>query len=123
MLKSPIYHSLSNSNQVLFVSGKPFILSNVEALSPIRHRLKPNTPLLRFASPSVIKAFIPMEKSLSVKAVVTVDRPVDEFLPNLFKKRLDHITDVWGAKTLVLEFLSTELDPSKLNYPLIISLY
>lgn len=55
----------------------------------------------------------PTEKATAVKAVVTVQLTVGGFLSNLgIDRGLDDITDLLG-KTLLLELVSAELDPSK----------
>ena len=53
------------------------------------------------------------EKSVSVKAIVTVKPTVGGFLTNLGVDRgLDDVKDLLG-KTLLLELVQAELDPSK----------
>lgn len=53
------------------------------------------------------------EKATSVNAIVTVKLTIGGFLSNLgIDKGLDDTTDLLG-KTLLLELVSTELDPSK----------
>lgn len=109
MLRSPVYYSLSSSYQVHLVLGRPFLVSN---------GIKPYTTLTRCAPPSVVKASVdaPMDHPLSAKAVVTVHRPLRGLSLNFgIKQRLHDITDLWGAKTLVLELLSAEIDSSELT--------
>ena len=79
-----------------------------------RTKIKQNVRVVRFSNSSNIKAVASStEKSVSVKAVVTVKRTVTGFFSNLgIERGLDDVKDLLG-KTLLLELVHTELDPSK----------
>uniref|UniRef100_A0A2N9GU16 Lipoxygenase n=1 Tax=Fagus sylvatica TaxID=28930 RepID=A0A2N9GU16_FAGSY len=87
MLKPQLHHS--NSTQIPFILHKPFIHGNGNASFPIsmhsfRTKNKQNVRVVRFSNSSNIKAVASStEKSVSVKAVVTVKRTVTGFFSNL----------------------------------------
>uniref|UniRef100_A0A2N9HGN3 Lipoxygenase n=1 Tax=Fagus sylvatica TaxID=28930 RepID=A0A2N9HGN3_FAGSY len=115
MLKPQLHHS--NSTQIPFILHKPFIHGNGNASFPIsmhsfRTKNKQNVRVVRFSNSSNIKAVASStEKSVSVKAVVTVKRTVTGFFSNLgIERGLDDVKDLLG-KTLLLELVHTELDP------------
>lgn len=103
MLNCPIHY---RSNQALFVYQKPFIVGNVEVLVSLRQGLKPNPSHLRFPNTNVIKAFAmaaSIHNPISGKVVVTIKPSINGLFPKFgFKRRL------------ALEFLSIEMDPSRL---------
>uniref|UniRef100_A0A2N9G921 Lipoxygenase n=1 Tax=Fagus sylvatica TaxID=28930 RepID=A0A2N9G921_FAGSY len=114
MLKPGIHQSQS-SKTGLFLLHKPFINGNGTAWLPIWSK-----PSFRYTHTNIhtgsitsnIKAIASTatEKSISVKAVVTVKPTVRGFLSNLgIERGLDDIKDLLG-KTLLLELVSTELD-------------
>ncbi|XP_062172811.1 linoleate 13S-lipoxygenase 2-1, chloroplastic-like [Alnus glutinosa] len=114
MLRPRVYES--HSSKTFFLLNKPFIHGNGSASLSIwskslfqKHHKKIRTGFV----PSNIKAVASpaTEKSVSVKAVVTVKPTVRGFLSNLgIGRGLDDIKDLLG-KTLLLELVSTELDP------------
>ncbi|GMY16387.1 linoleate 13S-lipoxygenase 2-1, chloroplastic-like isoform X5 [Fagus crenata] len=115
MLKPQLHHS--NSTQIPFLLHKPFIHGSGNASFPIsmhsfRTKNKQNVRVVRFSNSSNIKAVeSSTEKSVSVKAVVTVKRTVTGFFSNLGIERvLDDVKDLLD-KTLLLELVHTELDP------------
>lgn len=117
MLKPQLH--LSNSTKVPFLLHKPFIHGNLNASLPISMhsfcRKHKHSVRVGF-NPNNIKAQAvasSTEKSVSVKAIVTVKPTVGGFLTNLgINRGLDDIQDVLG-KTLLLELVQAELDPSK----------
>ncbi len=120
MLKPGIHQSQS-SKTGLFLLHKPFINGNGTAWLPIWSK-----PSFRYTHTNIhtgsitsnIKAIASTatEKSISVKAVVTVKPTVRGFLSNLgIERGLDDIKDLLG-KTLLLELVSTELDSSKSSF-------
>lgn len=130
------YHQVGNSNsaQTLFRRlRKPFVhgdgaTSSFRILS-LPERQKTNTCRRICLSPGTIKAVAStpssthphheestdhaIEKTITVKAVVTVQPTVTGFFKSLgIDRGLDDIKDLLG-KTLLLELVSAELDPSK----------
>ena len=107
----------SHSTQTLFLFHRAFIDGNGNA-SPIisRHSFhKKNKKIrLRSMAASNIKAVASTtEKASSVKAIVTVKHTIGGLLSNFgIESGLDIIKDLLG-ETLVLELVSTELDPCK----------
>ncbi|KAJ0612312.1 putative linoleate 13S-lipoxygenase [Helianthus annuus] len=61
-------------------------------------------------------------KSISMKAVITVQMTVGGALSNIFTQALDDFTDMLG-KSLLLELVSAEIDPSKCAYIAVLVLY
>lgn len=109
MLKPQVHPS--QSLKTLFPLSKPFLHGNGHAFLPI-----PSSPSLRkgpkirvgFSPSKSIKAVATSaEKSIKVKAVVTVKPTVGTVL-----SIVDDIEDMFG-KSIVLELVSSELDPSK----------
>lgn len=117
MLKPQLH--LSNSTKVPFLLHNPFIHGNCNASLPISMHsfCRKNKHSVRVGfNPNNIKAQAvasSTEQSISVKAIVTVKPTVGGFLTNLgIDRGLDDIKDVLG-KTLLLELVQAELDPSK----------
>lgn len=121
MLKPLVYES--HSSKTLFLLHKPFIHGNGSASLPVwskssfqKHHKNIRTGFV----PSNIKAVASpaTQKSVTVKAVVTVKPTIRGFLSKLgIERGLDDIKDLLG-KTLLLELVSTELDPSKYSLKL-----
>jgi lipoxygenase len=113
----------SHGSKTFFLLNKPFIHGNGSASLSIWSKSlfqKPHKKIRTGFVPSNIKAVASpaTEKSVSVKAVVTVKPTVRGFLSNLGVGRgLDDIKDLLG-KTLLLELVSSELDPSKYSLKL-----
>lgn len=115
MLKPQLH--LPNSTKVPFLLHKPFIHGNLNASLPISMHsfCRKNKHIVRVGfNPNNIKAQAvasSTEKSVSVKAIVTVKPTVGGFLTNLgIDRGLDDIQDLLG-KTLLLELVQAELDP------------
>ncbi|KAK4608274.1 hypothetical protein RGQ29_001901 [Quercus rubra] len=115
MLKPQLH--LSNSTKVPFLLHKPFIHGNFNASLPISMHsfCRKNKHIVRVGfNPNNIKAQAvasSTEKSVSVKAIVTVKPTVGGFLTNLgIDRGLDDVQDLLG-KTLLLELVQAELDP------------
>lgn len=143
MMLKPCYQvgNSSNSTQIPFhyLLRKPFVLSRPNSL-PKRHK----TARIRFSPAGTIKAVASSTstdqyneeprtsdhqietETITVKAVVTVQPTVTGFFKNLgIDRGLDDIQDLLG-KSLLLELVSAELDPSKIiliNYNLIPYIY
>ena len=123
MLKPQVLHQ-SQCPQALFYSlPKPFIHGGILAFpvctrpseSHIFPYKKQNKKLRQGFTSGNVKAVVSdiAEKSVRVKAVVTVNPTVGGILTNLGLQRgLDDIQDLLG-KSLLLELVSAELDPSK----------
>ncbi|KAK2985874.1 hypothetical protein RJ640_009944 [Escallonia rubra] len=119
MLKSWVPQSLSR--QTLFSWQKPFVSAGEGPSIPFfglqkqAFRTKRNTFRV-CCSPNNVRAIAKSPASSEktrVKAVATVQVTVGGFLSNLGLTRgLDDITDVLG-KSILLELVAAELDPSK----------
>lgn len=125
MLKPQVHQPLSI--KPLFPLSKPFLHGNFgHAFRPVpsTSSLIKGSPKLRIGSVprNTIKAIATStEKSIKVKAVVTVKPTVGGFLSNISLQRgFDDLGDLFG-KSLLLELVSAELDPSK--YSTIIYIY
>ena len=119
MLKPGIQQSQYSSKTCLFLLHKSFIHGNNGSASlPIWSKpsfIKKHKNIHTGFIPCNIKAVASTatEKSIKVKAVVTVKPTVRGFLSNLgIQRGLDDIKDLLG-KTLLLELVSAELDPGK----------
>lgn len=132
MLGKPHQIGNSNSAQILFQRlPKPFIhgdgaTSSFRIFSLPAERHKTSSRRRIFTSPRTIKAVASTPSThheessstdevqgITVKAVVTVQPTVTGFFKNLgIDRGLDDIQDLLG-KSLLLEFVSAELDPSK----------
>jgi lipoxygenase len=125
MMMKPQITQLSHSTKTPFLLHKPFIHGNgngnASVLLPIisRHsfqKKKKNVGVGFIPTSNNIKAVASTtenEKATSVEAIVTVKITVGGFLSNLgIDRGLDDIKDLLG-KTLLLELVSAELDPSK----------
>ncbi|XP_050276549.1 linoleate 13S-lipoxygenase 2-1, chloroplastic-like isoform X6 [Quercus robur] len=117
MLKPGIQQSQYSSKTCLFLLHKSFIHGNNGSASlPIWSKpsfIKKHINIHTGFIPCNIKAVASTatEKSIKVKAVVTVQPTVRGFLSNLgIQRGLDDIKDLLG-KTLLLELVSAELDP------------
>ncbi|KAL4612097.1 hypothetical protein ACB092_08G174000 [Castanea dentata] len=115
MLKPQLH--LSNSTKVPFLLHNPFIHGNCNASLPISMHsfCRKNKHIVRVGfNPNNIKAQAvasSTEKSISVKAIVTVKPTVGGFLTNIgIDRGLDDVKDLLG-KTLLLELVQAELDP------------
>ncbi|KAL5765033.1 hypothetical protein ACOSQ2_017627 [Xanthoceras sorbifolium] len=117
MLKPQVNYQQTQSIKTLFPLQKPFLHGNGGHAFALMVQSRPsfNKPPkvgVRF-SPNKIKAVatpaVSTEKSLSIKAVVTVKQTVGGFLSILTIDR-DDIQD-WLGKSLLLELVSAELDP------------
>lgn len=117
ILKPQIRQSSSASQTLLFLH-KPFITGNGHASfsgwprPTFRDKCKRN---LRLRSvPFNVKAVARgVEKEVAVKGAVTVQLTVGGFLSSLgWTRGLDDISDLLG-KTLLLELVSADIDPSK----------
>jgi lipoxygenase len=110
------YSHYSTRTPVLLLKP-PIYAGNASAvLLPISRHKKNKSVRARFI-PSSIKAVATAtdddQKPTSVKAIVTVKLSVGGFLSNLgIARGLDDIKDLLG-KTLLLELVSIDLDPSK----------
>ncbi|PIN14610.1 Linoleate 13S-lipoxygenase [Handroanthus impetiginosus] len=120
MLKHNLIKSHSSTSQIIFfphIGKLPFISGGKNAknsLSPSSKSTKFCVLRHRVSRPGSIKAVLTgTEKSTSVKAVVTVLQTVGGALSHLGLTRgLDDIADVLG-RTLLVELVAAELDPSK----------
>ncbi|KAL5566565.1 hypothetical protein UlMin_029729 [Ulmus minor] len=125
MLKAVVHQSSECSSQTHLLLAKPFIHGSGHASLPVSIRSVPasirrkkqtwKAGSSRFTPASNIKAVtnreLETQKSIKVKAVVTVNPTVGGFLTNLgFKRGLDDIQDLLG-KSLLVELVSAELDP------------
>ncbi|KAL9458837.1 hypothetical protein AB3S75_007672 [Citrus x aurantiifolia] len=115
MLKPHVHQP--QSIKPLFPLSKPFLHGNFgHAFRPVpsTSSLIKGSPKLRIGSVprNTIKAIATStEKSIKVKAVVTVKPTVGGFLSNISLQRgLDDLGDLFG-KSLLLELVSAELDP------------
>ncbi|KAF8395884.1 hypothetical protein HHK36_019839 [Tetracentron sinense] len=119
MLKTPLHQS--ESARSFFLLHKPFLAGHGTASLPVRprqsfHTKKQKKSSVRFVSGNIIKAEVSSttsttEKSIKVKAIVTVQVTVGGFFSNLGLTRgLDDISDLLG-KSLLLELVSANLDP------------
>lgn len=125
MLKPQVHQP--QSIKPLFPLSRPFLHGNYgHAFRPVQSTssLFKGSPKLRIGSVprNTIKAIATStEKSIKVKAVVTVKPTVGGFLSNIsLDQGLDDLGDLFG-KSLLLELVSAELDPSK--YSTIIYIY
>ncbi|XP_010265847.1 PREDICTED: linoleate 13S-lipoxygenase 2-1, chloroplastic [Nelumbo nucifera] len=123
MLKTQV-HQLESTNRPLFLLQKSFFSSHGSASlqvgrGPSLHkqhkssgaRARSLSSKIRAISTSTTDASTKTSKNITVKAVVTVQPTVGGVLSNLGLERgLDDITDLLG-KTLLLELVSSELDP------------
>ena len=121
MTMKPQITQLSHTTKTPFLLHKPFIHGNASVVLPIisRHsfqKKKKNVGVCFIPTSNNIKAVASTtedEKATSVEAIVTVKLTVGGFLSNLgIDRGLDDIKDLLG-KTLHLELVSAELDPSK----------
>ncbi|KAH9741014.1 Lipoxygenase 2 [Citrus sinensis] len=115
MLKPQVHQP--QSIKPLFPLSKPFLHGNYgHAFRPVQSTstLFKGSPKLRIGSVprNTIKAIATStEKSIKVKAVVTVKPTVGGFLSNIsLDQGLDDLGDLFG-KSLLLELVSAELDP------------
>lgn len=115
---NPQVHQSQSLKPTLLPLSKPFLHGNYgHAFRPVQ-KTPPliKGPKIRIGSVprNSIKAIATStEKSVRVKAVVTVKPTVGGFLSNISLQRgLDDIGDLFG-KSLLLELVSAELDPSK----------
>ena len=122
MLKPQLIHQ-SQPVQTFFNFPKPFVhggtrsLASLPASSLRQSKLCPKKERkgARVGSASIKSVLSDAEKSVSVKAILSVSPTVGGFLSNLgITKGLDDIQDLLG-KSLLLELVSAELDPSKYN--------
>ena len=128
MLK-PQLHPQSNSTTTRphFLAPKPFINGGKEhatllVKSPTTQFNKARTYAIRAATSSnpstssinkAIDDSVQKQQAVKVKAIVTVKQTIGGMLTSLgIERGLDDIQDLLG-KTLLLELVSTELDPSK----------
>ena len=118
MLKSRVHQV--HAAQILFPHYKPFLsgtghFSSHVRLRPILFRNQNNIRVRNF--PSAAKAVATStEQSTSVTAIVSVKVAVGGILSNLgLSQGLDDIADLLG-KSILLELVSSELDPSKYFY-------
>jgi lipoxygenase len=122
MLNSQL-QSLNSSPSLFLLLPKPSILSNGFTSLPVhpcQHFLKRNTNFcIRASSNDVTIASSSSSVSaidqnpVSVKAIMTVKISVGEFFSNLgLTQPLDDLADLRG-KTILLELVSADLDPSK----------
>ncbi|GAV69080.1 Lipoxygenase domain-containing protein/PLAT domain-containing protein [Cephalotus follicularis] len=117
MLKPQVHQS--HSINALSPLPKPFIHGTGNTFLPVQlwlsfNKTRKRTVRIGYKTPSNIKAVASVtetEKSISVKAVVTVKPSVGGLLSSISLDRgLDDISDLLG-KTLLLELVSIELDP------------
>lgn len=117
MLKPQILHS--QPSKTLCLLPKPFIQSNGHASFPLNTSRSTLTKQHRnvrvgYNPAGTIKAISSAtQQSTDVKATVTVKQNVIDFFSELgINRGLDDFTDLFG-KTLLLELVSAEIDPSK----------
>ncbi|KAL0435466.1 UNVERIFIED_CONTAM: Linoleate 13S-lipoxygenase 2-1, chloroplastic [Sesamum radiatum] len=116
------FHNSHSTPQTLVPTHKPFLCGGGNAAAPfavaqkcsVSTKKQKKIRLRRIAASNGVKAALTTaEKSTAVKAVVTVLRTVGGVLTHLGLDRgLDDITDLLG-KTLLIELVAAELDPSK----------
>ena len=120
MLKSRVHQA--HAAQILFPHYKPFLsgtghFSSHVRLRPILFRNQNNIRVRNF--PSAAKAVATStEQSTSVTAIVSVKVAVGGILSNLrlsLSRGLDDIAELLG-KSILMELVSSELDPSKYFY-------
>ena len=117
MLKPHLHRSHTGKPSLAW--HKPFFSGDGGAASfpvlckPISEKTQKNIRIRHSSSTIKAVATSGTQKSTSVKAVVSVHATVSDNLSNLGLSRgLDDITDLLG-KTLLLELVAAELDPSK----------
>ena len=116
MLK-PQLHQSHLSTKIRFLLPKPFIHGSGHASFPVYSRslsTKANKKVRAGYKHGSIKSIASVtQQSTDVKAVVTVKQTVVDFWTEIgIERGLDDLTDLFG-KTLLLELVSAELDPSK----------
>lgn len=79
-----------------------------------------SVPAVAAISEDLMKAVVPEKAAkFKVRAVVTVRKNIKEDFKETIVNRIDAITDIIG-RNVVLELVSTEVDPSKFLFSLVI---
>ena len=112
MLKPQLH--LSNSTEVPFLLHKPFIHGNFNASLPISMHsfCRKNKRIVRagFTTNNIKAVASSEEKSICLKAIVTVKPSVYGLFLNLLERKPDDVQD-FRDKALILQLV--ELDPGK----------
>ena len=116
MLK-PQLHQTALPAKIPFLLPKPFLHGSGHAAFPVHSSslfTKPNRQVRVGYKHGSIKSIASVtQQTTNVKAVLTVKQTVVDFWSEIgIERGLDDFTDLFG-KTLLLELVSAELDPSK----------